>query len=374
VLSDRHDLSLDNIFEIQDEIGRRVASSLEARFRSGESSLRDRYSADRYAYEEYLHGLRLSFSDQAQTMDFAIEHLTNAVQRDPRFALAHAALSRVYMDKYRIIDGRGIFAEKAESHCRRALELDPNLPESHIARGYVLWSQAKNYAHREAIAEFEKSLSLHPNVDGAHGQLGLIFSHVGRIEEGLGAFEKAHRLNPQNAWAHWAGLAYLWAGDFEAANRECETWLHDNPGSKYALWLRPQPLLLMGDLKAGEKLLHETLADYPEEPLFLSLQGMLHALRGELEPALDCARNACESPRSFGHTHHTLYQVACVYSIIGRNEQALAWLERSVSTGFRCWRLFRVDPCLSNLRVLPDFQSYVAEIEKESKDIPSVRL
>ena len=106
-------------------------------------------------------------------MDRAIEHLTNAVQRDSRFALAHA--TRVYMDKYRIVDGRGILAEKAESHCRRALELDPNLPELHIARGYVLWSQAKNYPHREAIAEFEKSLALHPNVDGA--PLGLIFSY-----------------------------------------------------------------------------------------------------------------------------------------------------------------------------------------------------
>jgi tetratricopeptide (TPR) repeat protein len=261
-------------------------------------------------------------------------------------------------------------AEKAEFHCRRALELDPNLPESHIARGYILWSQAKNYAHREAIAEFEKSLALHPNVDGAHGQLGLIFSHVGRMQEGLAAFEKAHRVNPQNAWAHWAGLAQLWAGDFEAANRESETWLRESPGSKYALWLRPQPLLLMGDLKSAGAMLRETLAQYPEEPLFISLEGMLRALQGEPEDALDCARRACESPRSFGHTHHTLYQVACIYSILGRTDESLAWLERAVSTGFRCWPLFRIDPCLSNLRQLPDFQSYVIEIEKESKDIP----
>jgi hypothetical protein len=101
---------------------------------------------------------------------------------------------------------------------------------------------------------------------------------------------------------------------------------------------------------------------------------MLHALRGEPEPAFKYAGKACESPRSFGHTHHTLYQVGCIYSILGQSEQALAWLERAVSTGFRCWRLFKVDPCLSNVRVLPDFQNYVAEIERESKDIPSVRF
>jgi serine/threonine protein kinase/Tfp pilus assembly protein PilF len=370
IVSDRYDLTLDDIFEVQDEIGRRVAGSLEARLLTAEFRARDRYSSDRSAYDEYLKGLGVSFSDDVETMDRAIEHLTNAVERDPDFALAHAALTRVLMDKYKIYDGRGILAEKAEFHCRRALELDPNLSESHIARGFVLWSQAKNYAHREAIAEFEKSLALHPNVDGAHGHLGLIFSHAGRMKEGLAAFEKAHRVNPQNAWAHWAGLAHLWSGEYEAADRGCDEWLRKSPGSKYALWLRPQPQLLMGDLRAAEGTLRDTLAQYPDEPLFTSLQGMLRALQGEDEDALKYTRRACESPRSFGHTHHTLYQVACVYSILGRNEQALEWLDRAVSTGFRCWPMFRTDPCLTNLRKEPEFEKYVATIEKESRNIP----
>ena len=370
IVSDRYDLTQDDIFEVQDEIGRRVAGCLEARLHTAEFRARDRYSSDRSAYDQYLKGLGLSFSDDEETMDRAIEHLSNAVERDPNFALAHTALTRVLMDKYKIYDGRGILAEKAEFHCRRALELDPNLPESHIARGYVLWSQAKNYAHREAIAEFEKSLALHPNVDGAHGHLGLIFSHAGRMKEGLAAFEKAHRVNPQNAWAHWAGLAHLWSGEYEAADRGCDKWLKESPGSKYALWLRPQPQLLMGDVKAAESTLRDTLAQYPDEPLFTSLQGMLRALQGEGEDALKYTRKACESPRSFGHTHHTMYQVACVYSILGLNEQALAWLDRAVSTGFRCWPMFRTDPCLTNLRKEPEFENYVAAIEKESRNIP----
>jgi serine/threonine protein kinase/Tfp pilus assembly protein PilF len=370
IVSDRYDLTLDDIFDVQDEIGRRVASSLKARLHTAEFRARDRYSNDRSAYDEFLKGLGLSFSDDVETMDRAIDHLSNAVERDPEFALAHAALTRVLMDKYKIYDGRGILAEKAEFHCRRALELDPNLPESHSARGYVLWSQAKNYAHREAIAEFEKSLALHPNVDGAHGHLGLIFSHAGRMQEGLAAFEKAHRVNPQNAWAHWAALAHLWSGEYEAADRGCDKWLKESPGSKYALWLRPQPQLLMGDLRGAESTLRETLAQYPDEPLFTSLQGMLRALQGEGEDALRCTRKACESPRSFGHTHHTMYQVACVYSILDLNEQALAWLDRAVSTGFRCWPMFRTDPCLTNLRKEPEFDKYVSAIEQESRNIP----
>jgi hypothetical protein len=97
---------------------------------------------------------------------------------------------------------------------------------------------------------------------------------------------------------------------------------------------------------------------------------MLRALQGEGEDALKYTRKACESPRSFGHTHHTMYQVSCVYSVLGLTEQALAWLDRAVSTGFRCWPMFRTDPCLTNLRKEPEFENYVAAIEKESRNIP----
>jgi serine/threonine protein kinase/Tfp pilus assembly protein PilF len=369
VLSEKFDLTLDDIFDVQDEISLQVARSLQARLVSEPFRARERYSPDRHAYEEYLHGLKLSFSDTEELMDRAIGHFTNAVERDPGFALAHAALARVFADKYRIYDGRAIWGEKAEFHSNRALELDPNLAEGHLARGYLLWTQAKNYPSREAVAAFERSLELHPNVDGAHGQLGLIFSHIGRMRESLAAFQQASRVNPQNAWTRWAGLAHLWAGDFEAANRECEAWFRESPQSKYALWLRPQPLLLMGDLTSAEKMLRETLTEYPEEPLFISLEGILRAQRGQAEEALDCARRACQSPRSFGHDHHTFYQVACVYSILGQNEKAMAWMDRAVSTGFRCWPFFRVDPCLSNLRKLPEFQDYIAEIEKDCSHI-----
>jgi TolB-like protein len=374
ILSEKYDLTLGDIFEVQDEIARQVAASLQAHLGSGSFKARERYSADQGAYEAYLQGLKLSFSDTAEAMERAVEHLTHAVERDPEFALAHAALARVFADKYRVYDGRAIWGEKAEFHSLRALELDANLPEGHIARGYLFWTQAKNYAYREAISEFETSLALHPNVDGAHGQLGLIFSHIGRMQESLSAFRQAQRVNPQNAWARWAGMAHLWAGDFEAANRECEKWTRESPESKYAHWLRPQPVLLMGDVLSAEKMLRTTLAKFPEEPLFISLQGIVHAKRGEIESALDCVRRACETSRSFGHAHHTYYQVACVYSLLGQKNTAMDWIDQAVNTGFRCCPFFRVDPCLSNLRELPEFQTYMAAIEKDCGRIHIPRI
>ena len=206
-------------------------------------------------------------------------------------------------------------------------------------------------------------------VDGAHGQLGLIYSHIGRLQECFAAFQRAQRVNPENAWIRWSGMAHLWAGEYEAANRECEIWIRERPDAKYAKWLRPQPLLLMGDLKIADTMLSESLSEYLEEPLFISLQGMLHAFRGEVEPALDCARRACDVPRSFGHLRHSLYQVACVYGILGEDRKALGWIDQAVNTGFGCWLFLRVDPCLTKLRRLPEFQTYIAEIEKDCSQI-----
>ena len=173
VVTSKYDFNLEDVFEIQDEICQRVADSLSGEFRSGAPRMRDRYSKDPYAYDEYLRGLKASFSDTPEIMEEALLHLSQAAERDPDFALAHAALARVLVEKHRIFDPRRNTGERAEYHARRALELDPDLPEGHLAWAFVLWSQIKKYQGREAIGELLKARSLHPNLENVHDQLGL---------------------------------------------------------------------------------------------------------------------------------------------------------------------------------------------------------
>ncbi len=68
-------------------------------------------------------------------------------------------------------------------------------------------------------------------------------------------------------------------------------------------------------------------------------------------------------PRSFGHTHHTYYNIACVYAVLGETDKAMGWLERTVDSGFACWPFFRVDPHLESLREEPTFKRLVADLE-----------
>lgn len=369
VFASKLDFNLADIFDIQDQISERVAESLSAKFRSRPAKARDRYSTDPNAYDEYLQGLKDSYSDTLSIMENALQHLSRAVEQDPDFALAHAALARVLADKYRMYDSRRRMGERAEYHARRALALDADLAEGHLARAYVFWSQLRNYQGREAIAELLKAQSLQPNLDGVHGHLGLICCHYGRMGESLEAFRLARRTNPNNMWARWEGMVHLWSGGFEKAMPEAEEWIRVSPSSKYALWMRAHGLLLMGDLKTGEKCLDEAFAVAPKEPLYMSLRAILHALRGEVEPALGCVRKTCEAPVSFGHDHHTFYQLASTYSLLGETETALAWIERGIEAGFPCWKFFEVDPTLATLRALPEFRKVIEELKERSETI-----
>jgi hypothetical protein len=101
---------------------------------------------------------------------------------------------------------------------------------------------------------------------------------------------------------------------------------------------------------------------------------MLHARRQETGPALECVRSALDSPRSFGHTHHTYYQIASVYAVLGETDKAMAWLERSVNTGFACWPFFRLDPYLESLREHPAFKHLVADLEQTYTALKIQRL
>ena len=92
---------------------------------------------------------------------------------------------------------------------------------------------------------------------------------------------------------------------------------------------------------------------------------MLHARRGQKAPALESVRTALGCARSFGHTHHTYYQVACIYALLGDPANALAWLERSVNTGFACWPFFSVDPFLEPLHNEPEFTQLVHDLERK---------
>jgi len=363
MLSEKHDFTLESVFAVQDEIGRRTVESLQRRFPSDVPQSRDRYSSDPEAYNDFMAGLRDSSSGREDILRSAAEHLSNAIQRDPDFALARATLSFVSMNMHYEFDSQHAWLQQAEDQCSRALALDPTLPEGHLARAWILWSPAKNFQHADAIAALEQVLIARPNFERAHNRMSSICLHIGRLEEARIAHEHAQRTNPETRTGNLEWF-YLMSGDFAAAEDATAAWLRDRPDNLYARMTHILPALWSGDLTLAEDRLATVVTQLPDEPLMFGIQGLLHARRGQADLALQSVRKALESPRSFGHTHHTYHYIAGVYAVLGETDKAMGWLERSVDTGWACWPFFRIDPHLENLREETRFKELMANLEQ----------
>ncbi len=361
------DVDVDRLCELEDEIARQIANALNRPLRpqTGQSP---RYSRDHLAYAEFVRGYRLSSCGDPGLLEEAIERLSTAVTRDQGFALAHATLSLACATRHFEFDPASKWLERAEFHCRRALELNPDLPEGHVANAFLLWGPSKNFQHLEAIAELRRALALQKNLPHAYNRLGTILAHIGLLDHAREMYERGRPFQPKKALNHSIVQAYIWNREFDLAAKQIQAWRSENPSNKYAIHFAPQPAMMTGDWEQAKALLDEAVQLFPEEPLIVSLLGVYWALVGKAEQALECVSRACGTAKSFGHSHHTYYQVACVFSILGRRDVAFEWLERSVATGFACWPFFLKDECLKNLQSLPEFEVLIGALQAKYPD------
>src|SRR6266436_788544 len=367
-LTRKRDLDVSRLPDLEDEIAKQIAVALNRPLGPAVPRLRPRFSRDPMAYAEFMRGYRLGSSGDPAVLDEAAQRLTNAVTRDPAFSLAHAILSLVCATRHYEVDPASAWLEKAEFHCHRAIELDSDLPEGHVANAFLLWGPSKNFQHLEAIAELKRALALQNNLPHAYNRLGTILAHIGLFDHAREMYERGRPFHPRKAVSHSIVQVYVWNREYDLAREEIQAWRVENPGNKYPVYFAPQPAMMTGDWKEAEILLDEAIHLLPEEPLIVSLQGVFYAFTGKGGRALDCLTKACASPKSFGHAHHSYYQFACILALLGRLEAAFEWLERSVSAGFACWPFFLKDPCLKDLRDLPAFEVLVSSLQAKYPD------
>jgi DNA-binding winged helix-turn-helix (wHTH) protein/tetratricopeptide (TPR) repeat protein len=362
------DIDVDRLASLAVDIAKQISRALNRPYSASLVEQRPRYSRDPMAYAEFMRGYRITGSGDASMMDQASHHLTNAVIRDPAFALAHATLSLACTTRHFEFDPASVWLEKAEFHCRRALEIDANLPEGHVARAFLLWGPSKNFQHLEAIADLKRALALQNNLPHAYNRLGSILAHIGLLDHSRAMFERGRPFQPKKAVSPSIVQVYVWGQEYDLARHQIQVWRAESPGNKYALYFAPFPAMMTGDWKEARLRIDEALQFVPNEPLIISLEGLLHALMGNRDAAIECVTRACSSPKSFGHAHHTYYQIACALALTGRRETAYEWLERSVSTGFACWPYFLKDPSLASLRSLPEFELLISALQAKYPD------
>ena len=213
----RCDLDLGRLSSVEGDVAKGISRALNRPSVPAEAEERPRYSRDPMAYAEFMRGYRIAASGDASMMDQASHHLTNAVTRDPTFALAHATLSFACTTRHFEFDPASVWLEKAEFHCRRALEINANLPEGHVARAFLLWGPSKNFQHLEAMADLKRALALQNNLPHAYNRLGSILAHVGLLDHAREMFERGRPFQPRKAVNPSVVQVYVWGQEYERA-------------------------------------------------------------------------------------------------------------------------------------------------------------
>src|SRR5262249_9372960 len=211
---------LSDILTLQNEVARDVTQAIQIKLTpQDQQRLARARPINPTAYDYFLRG-RFYLSRQTKAdNETAIDMFDKAVNTDPEFATAYAELAQACVWRFFLFTpDEKQWEEKAFVAVEKALALDPDLAEAHLARGRLLWTPSNHFPHDKAIEEYRRALSLNPSLDEAHNQLALVYGHVGLFEEALQELEQAEAINPTNTLARYrVGEIILFQGKYEQA-------------------------------------------------------------------------------------------------------------------------------------------------------------
>jgi tetratricopeptide (TPR) repeat protein len=355
--SERYDRPYKDLFALQDEITRAVAVALRTKLLPGEhaGAQSDRPpSGSLDAYNAVLHG-RFYHSRRTEA-DYrkAIESYTQAIELDPRYALAWSELSLAWTD---LGADYVVGAQVQEAYAKgreaadRALALSPDLATAHIARGYLFHV---NLEWHGAEAEFRRALELAPNDADAKFSMGFQFATLGELQPAIDITRQALATEPLRADWHKSLTYYLSAlNRLDEAEQAIRRAIELQPASEvfhYALTII--------EVQRGNA--HAALAAAQQEPPGEWQASSLALARqiGDDRSAADAALKTLIDK----YAGVEAYQIADVYALRNDARATFEWLDRALSDRDSDIGTLLYDPFILRYKDDPRFAAFCRKV------------
>jgi TolB-like protein/Flp pilus assembly protein TadD len=319
---------VEDIFDVQDRIADRVVDALQKKLSDeAKAKLTKRYTESVEAYEEYLKG-RFYFNKRTtEGYDIALACFEKAIDIDPSYALAYSGLADIY-NLLPLYDGfapRDYFA-KAKAAALKALAIDSELAEAHAALGLAILHFDWNWSGAEV--SFQNAVKLDANCASGYLLLGVYFLRVERIAESLIALQKARELDPFSpTHAVWLAEVLRVIGETEASIQLHLETIESFPEFFPAHYHLAFSYIDAGSLDEAAEQCEQAVALSHENSLALSLQGILHASRGNtsaVKATLD------KLLRLKDEKYISSANIASIYAAMEDEAKTLEWLERGL--------------------------------------------
>ena len=361
VWAEKFDRKLTDIFAVESEIATKIADTFETKLTGSEKhALNARPTENPVAYQYYLKGRYFWNKRTANDFKTAVTYFEQAVDSDPRFALAYAGLADTYvlMPAYTAARPRDAFP-KAKAVAQKALELDDTLAEAHTALAMALARYEFDFT--QAAREFRRAVELNPNYGTAHHWYGnTTLIALARFDEAIAEMKRALDLDPLSLIANAdLGRAYLCARWFDEGIAQLRKTLELDRNFYVAHWMLGQGLEFKG-LTNAAIVEYENAHRLDDDPYVLGLLGHAYAVSGRRDDALKMlAQLNDESARRYVGA----YSFAIVYLGLGNKEEAIRWLGKGFQdrAGYEIG-FIRVDPTLDPLRGDPRFEKLADQI------------
>ncbi len=255
-----YDRDVTDVFAIQSDLAQKIAEALQARLSPGEKSQMTRKPTENgEAYLAFVqaHDLSCAFED-FDKLKQSEQLYARAVELDPNFALAIARYSQLESWIVHTFDRSAERRQKARTLAERALQLQPDLPEAHLALGCSYYYGDNNY--EAALNEFQTAQRGLPNESEMYLYIGAIQRRLGRWVESTANLEKAVSLNPKDTWAlQNLTFNYQMARNFPKANETIDRALKLTP-TAFEPWEAKVKLALCekGDFSVAERAFEAT--------------------------------------------------------------------------------------------------------------------
>jgi TolB-like protein/DNA-binding winged helix-turn-helix (wHTH) protein/Tfp pilus assembly protein PilF len=363
IWGDQYDYARQDVPGIEDRIAEAVAKTLRLQLSEAERErFYRRYTVSGSAYERYLMGRALLRSTTEAGAKAAIVEFEAALALDPAYALASAGIATAAAQlrvRFASREEYGIWDARAREAAGRALQLDPDLAEAHVAIAAV--HRFQEYDWDTVIRESRRALDLNASLDTAHLYLAAAYFHLGLLDEAQSEVRAARELNPENRIEPFEilGAISLFAGRTDEAAAYLSQ-VHDLTDSRIVTYLLGWTLYYQGDRERAEMLL-ESLAG-GTGPLPGNARATLAAIRaarGATAEARALAEQAASEPELI---HHAAYGLGTAYAQLGEPATAVRWLARAAATGFSCYPWYERDPLLDPIRTDERFAGFMRDL------------
>ena len=325
VWSERYDREMADVFELQDEIARKIAEALRVTLTpKEEAALAAKPTENLQAYDLYLRGKSYARRWTRQDLEFARQMFDNAVALDSNFALAYAAAANVCSFHYYLYGNNEAWMDAAKAAAERATVLAPGVPEVAIAQAWVLYTGGHV---DEAINIVKQTIARKPDCEGGYYLLGRALFSTGRYQE----------------------LADIADVAIEASGEDYNVF---SP-IQNALGALGKTEALRNTRHRRVETLEAHLRKVPEDVRARMMLGLDYASTGRVDDAMREVNLAVTLRPDDGSL---LYNAACVYCTLDKVPQAIQALRKSWESGFRDAVWTRRDPDLVKLHGHPEFE------------------